>query len=170
MWKMELQNYYSEVDDSSVPLETEFLNKLKEHHLRYSNGLKKPWDASRIHEVIQELQQASGVAGRITTKQYHLLRKFEIVDVCGVQRLILKRKRPDCRPVYVVAMEDYFDILLECHVGTGHGGRDKMFSRLKTRYNIPRIAVEMFIPLCLECDMKRSRPNIGTVAWPASIE
>lgn len=110
------------------------------------------------------------MVGRKTTKQYHLIRKFEIVDVCGVPRLILKRKRLDGPLIYVVAMEDYFDILLECHVGTGHGGRDKMLSQLKTQYNIPRIAVEMFIPLCVECDIKRSKPNKGTVARPASTE
>lgn len=62
-------------------------------------------------------------------------------------------------------MEDYFDILMEFHVSTGHGGRDKILAQLRNQYNIPRSAVEMFIPLCFECDMKWPKPLKELIVW-----
>ena len=45
----------------------------------------------------------------------------------------------------------------KAHKETGHGGRDRMIKQLNNGYaNISRDAIELFLSLCENCNMKKT--------------
>lgn len=60
-----------------------------------------------------------------------------------------------------------FDKLLEKHLATGHGGRDRLVEELKTKYSgITQDSVATFLSLCEACQLKRKQPKKGLVVKP----
>lgn len=76
------------------------------------------------------------------------MRKYDILYEGIDEHPVLKRISVDQPIIYIIPIEQYFNVLLECHRNAGHGGRDKMIFALKNKYNIPRKAIEVFISLC----------------------
>lgn len=68
--------------------------------------------------------------------------------------------------IYVAAYEEFYDRIDEQHKATGHGGRDKILYNLKRKYNIPRMAVEIYGQLCKTCNLKKTQKHAGLVIKP----
>lgn len=51
-------------------------------------------------------------------------------------------------------------------VDGGHGGRNKMLHTIKSRYYIPRKAIEIFLALCPTCETKKALPKKSIVTKP----
>lgn len=157
------------VTDNESLLKTYFIDKMKAHSSNCKNIFKKPWDVNKVQNVINELKSARLVYStgeKKTCKQYHLFKKYDLINIGGTEHLVFKRKNVDDPTIYIVPFEKYFDILRDCHRNTGHGGRDKMLYQLKSKYNIPRSAVEIFVSLCKECNLKKSQNRKGMVVRP----
>lgn len=96
--------------------------------------------------------------------EYYWMNKYDIMTSDSEDYLIFKKLGPTGPTVRIIPREQYFDILSEVHKSCGHGGRDKILNLIKTRFYIPKKAVEIFVSLCPTCETKRSVPRkaIGT--------
>ncbi|CAB0043221.1 unnamed protein product [Trichogramma brassicae] len=65
--------------------------------------------------------------------QIRRAKRFDVLEVDGVNRLIAKIKPGSCIKYYV-PLEDVFDIIQAAHIATGHGGRDRLLK--ETSINI----------------------------------
>ena len=139
--------------DTSVANEIKFTKILMEiFQTTRSNLMPK----STYEKTIDELKSASHVSGKKTRRQYHLLKKFEILQCGDVEKLIKKRESKLSDPVYFVYIEEMYGVINRAHLATGHGGRDRMHKHLSLKYaNIPLGTVEIFKSLCLSCQKKK---------------
>ncbi|KAK7108394.1 hypothetical protein V1264_016140 [Littorina saxatilis] len=60
--------------------------------------------------------------------------KFDLVEVAGMKKVIKTRKTQQKTPRYIVTQNELFDVLLEAHVNTGHGGEKKTKTILQDKY------------------------------------
>lgn len=60
-----------------------------------------------------------------------------------------------------------FEILLDIHINTGHGGRDRMLSAASEKYaNITAEVILIFLELCESCTLKNYAQGKGLVSKP----
>ena len=86
-----------------------------------------------------------------TQREYYILRKFEVFDCGRNEKLIMKRK-PDSPILYVIPLEEIYNVIKKTHIETGHGGRDKMLHSLGKKYaNITREMVDLYKSFCVAC-------------------
>ena len=125
-------------------------------------------------ELIEEVKVAAACADRAKTqRQYYVIRRYQILQCGDVEKLIKKRSdisesASEVQTLYFVHMDDMYDIIKRAHIGTGHGGRDKMLKTLSGKYaNITSDVVELYKSLCTECLQKRKRHTVkGVVVKP----
>ncbi|KAE9521954.1 hypothetical protein AGLY_017646 [Aphis glycines] len=142
-----------------------FYEKLKS--IYDNQDKKKPWSQEDYDKALNEINDAKLNRGKTKTQnQYYLCRKYDLIEVGNIKHIILKPKTKTENIIYVVPYENYFEKIEESHKATGHGGRDKVEQYLKNKYNIPRIAVQIFINLCTTCNKKKSKPYKGVVVRP----
>ncbi|KAL4126488.1 hypothetical protein QTP88_010710 [Uroleucon formosanum] len=142
-----------------------FYEKLKS--IYDNQDKKKPWSQEDYDKALNEINDAKLNPGKTKTRnQYYLCRKYDLIEVGNVKHIILKPKTKTENIIYVVPYENYFEKIEESHKATGHGGRDKVEQNLKNKYNIPRIAIQIFINLCTTCNKKKSKPCKGVVIKP----
>jgi hypothetical protein len=56
----------------------------------------------------------------------------------------------------IAVIENYYEILKEAHMKTGHGGRDKMRHETAQHYYwIPSKIIDAFLPTCVSCQVRK---------------
>ncbi|CAH2001414.1 unnamed protein product [Acanthoscelides obtectus] len=100
--------------------------------------------------LLTEVRDASSNNGPKTPLQYRRLKRFGIVEVGNIEKLVTRNKEQtgkennedsnniviDIRDVrYVIPVEEMFDILTICHRSIGHGGRDRMKTKMSKQYS-----------------------------------
>ncbi|KAK7092534.1 hypothetical protein V1264_008265 [Littorina saxatilis] len=68
----------------------------------------------------------SGTVSEKHRSLYYLRKKFEILEVGGLQKVIKLSNNPDDGIQYLLPKSDMFDALWDAHLSTGHGGEKKM--------------------------------------------
>lgn len=138
-------------------MKTEYYRELNKYFEKSKsvNSIKKPWYRDRVMDAVNKIVDMQTSVQKKTSCHYHLAKKFEIMEVSGEVVLIRKRNAASDPIVRIIAVEDFFEILQQVHKNTGHGGRIKMMENIKLKYYIPRSAVEIFVKLCVVCNMKR---------------
>lgn len=66
----------------------------------------------------------------------------------------------------MLPFEKYYEKLLEAHVQTGHGGRDRIFHNVEKKFKISRNACAIFVSLCESCNRKKGFARKGLVVKP----
>ncbi|XP_072380793.1 KRAB-A domain-containing protein 2-like [Diabrotica undecimpunctata] len=95
-----------------------------------------------------------------TSEEYQRLSRYDIVKIGNVEKLVVPVKNDRDPIVYYVFMEETFDIIHETHISIGHGGRNRMMKKLKTKYkNITVVFVKVYLNLCVPCQKKISIPK-----------
>nr|XP_049695688.1 uncharacterized protein LOC110378636 [Helicoverpa armigera] len=143
---------------------------------KYYSGLsaenkKTEWTCEKIQNVIQMLEEhniAKTLGKRSSDKQYYHARKYDTINIGDEKVLILKRKSHTDPTVRIVPSSEFYQLIYEAHVETGHGRRDKIISALKDKYVVPIWAINIFLKLCKTCIAKKSLPKRGTVVKPTS--
>ncbi|KAK7105962.1 hypothetical protein V1264_017272 [Littorina saxatilis] len=80
---------------------------------------------------------------------YYLRKKFEILEVGGLQKVIKLRKNPDDGIQYLLPKSEIFDALLDAHLSTGHGGEKKMRFFIADMYdNVTQKMIAAFVSNC----------------------
>ncbi|XP_049874566.1 KRAB-A domain-containing protein 2-like [Pectinophora gossypiella] len=145
---IELQNYYSGHNENSKKLQ---------------------WTNQRIQSVIKLLDEYNTIKSqgkRPTTKHYHHARKYDVMNIGNQKVLIMKRKDISDPVVQIIPTDEYYQKILDAHIATGHGRRDKIVHTLKDKYVVPIFAVSIFLNLCKTCLAKKSFPKKGIVVKP----
>ena len=122
-------------------------------------------DIQRIIEDMQDAKQRKQRGERLTRMQYHYMPTYDILQISD-DRFLIKKPRNDREIQYVVAYEDFFDVLQVHHKKTGHGGRDKMLHSLKMKQLVPRTAVNAFVKACAVCEAKATIGKKGLIVRP----
>lgn len=69
-----------------------------------------------------------------------------------------------------IPVEDFYPKLLEAHLSTGHGGRDKMMFFASDKWMISNDDCQLFVSLCKTCSRKKVKPRSGVVIKPIISE
>jgi transposase InsO family protein len=73
--------------------------------------------------------------------------------ILNVDMEILCSKKNGTR---IAMIENYYEILKEAHLKTGHGGRDKMRHETAQHYYwIPSKVIDAFLPTCVSCQVRK---------------
>lgn len=147
-----------------------FYIELRKFYDNRVDGTTKPeWTKERVNAVINSIEQfntASVLKQPKTQQQYRNAKKYDVMSVGEEKLLILRRKDLNSPVVQVPSTDMYYDILLQAHISTGHGGRDKLIYNLKQQYVIPVPIMILFLNLCKICLNKKSCPKTGIVVRP----
>ncbi|XP_029162592.1 KRAB-A domain-containing protein 2-like [Nylanderia fulva] len=144
----------------------EFNEKLDKFYSNRPGSNRTVWRRDQMINVMKVLQEIQVPSTKKTVSHYHYAKKYELAKIGTESYVILKRKTSNEPVIYVIAMEDYYDKLLEAHIQTGHGGRDKMQYYIKEKYRITKVACEIFVSCCGTCNRKRVAPKRGVVIKP----
>lgn len=126
---------------------------------------RKPWTKEKINEVINRIRTAMKSQHR-TPIEYYWTSKYDVMNTANEELLIFRRKSSQDPTVHIIPREEYFRVLKETHISCGHGGRDKMLHAIKSKFYIPKKAIEIFIALCPTCETKKNIPKKGIVTRP----
>lgn len=118
---------------------------------------KKPFTREKLQRMIKEITDAKLKTKSKSRRDYYLLGTYDVLIDNDQSHLVRKRFGNDLHVNYIVAYEDLFEKLYDCHVNTtGHGGKVKMRIALQKTLNVPRPAIDCFISTCMLCNEKKS--------------
>ncbi|XP_063388006.1 uncharacterized protein LOC134673882 [Cydia fagiglandana] len=135
-----------------------FESELTEYELKHQGAQKKPWTAEKVLEVMNNIRKARVTVSSNqprTSMDYYWLSKYDIMKIANKDYLIFKRKTVNDPTIRIIPRNEYFRILEEVHISCGHGGRDKMTQAIKSKFYIPKKAVEIFVSHCPTCETKK---------------
>lgn len=138
-----------------------------------SGSQRKPWTKEKILDVInnvREGKEAANTSSTRTSMQYYWMSKYDVMTTANVDHLIFKRKSAKDPMTLIIPREEYFEVLMEAHKSCGHGGRDKILNLIKSRFYIPKKAVEIFVSHCPTCANKRNVPKKGIISNPIASQ
>lgn len=155
-------------EDSEVIVNREeFYNKLSASYSEKPGSNRSVWNKATLENVKQILENPENKKVR---KHFHYFKTYDILRIGDSSSVILKRK-DETQPIkYMVCVEDYYDKLLEAHIQTGHGGRDKMLYYIRDKYRISKNACEVFASCCHTCNRKKALPKRGVVVKPITTD
>lgn len=120
-----------QVDMSGVgEMKARFLEKLE--------SMQKPINSFYIPSIekyealIKEVEEAKQVAKK-TTLQYRRLKRYDVLLVGGIKKLILPLSAQVTEVKYFVPNEELFEVLDNAHKECGHAGRDIMIKALSNK-------------------------------------
>ena len=102
-------------------------------------------------------------------KDNQLLKRYDVVQVGNVEKLIYPVAEGRTSIKYYVQIEDIFNVIHETHVSIGHGGRNRMVKETGTKYkNITAECIMIYLNLCIPCLKKSKVLKKGLVVKPMS--
>lgn len=165
--------------EPNVPQKTEltaivdqeqFLINLQNYYSRHNENSKKlEWTTERIQNVMKllvEYNLAKSEGRRPTNQQYHHANKYDTIDIDNQKVLIMKRKHQSDPIVQIIPTEDYYQRILDAHIATNHGWRDKIVNVLRGKYAVPIFAITIFLTMCKTCLAKKNTPKKSPVTKP----
>ena len=120
------------------------------------------YSQDRLEQILSEsIQAKEKEPGDRTAKDYRRIKRFDIVDVQGKQRLVAARTDNDEKDIrFFVSIEEMYDIIDYTHKKMNHGGRDRLWPILSKQYaNIPREVIQTYLKMCDYCCKRRKRIN-----------
>jgi hypothetical protein len=120
------------------------------------------YSQDRLEQILSEsIQAKEKEPGDRTAKDYRRIKRFDIVDVQGKQRLVAARADNDEKDIrFFVSIEEMYDIIDYTHKKMNHGGRDRLWPILSKQYaNIPREVIQTYLKMCDYCCKRRKRIN-----------
>lgn len=133
------------------------------------NGPRTCWNKEHFEKVVKILIEFETVIKK-SNDHYYYHKFYELVRVGNSHHICLKKDRSENSFVYVIPYEDFYDKLMEAHLATGHGARDRMHYYCKSKWKIPKDVCQLFSKMCTTCARKRSKPVKGVVVKPIVTE
>ncbi|XP_068247985.1 KRAB-A domain-containing protein 2-like [Palaemon carinicauda] len=137
--------------------QTAFEEKLREtQESKAENAVLQP--TAKRDKLIEDLLRINS-HGATSPFDYNLQKRYEILRVGNVDRLISKRKDPAYEVFkFVASLEEVFDIVKAAHEGIGHGGCKKTIAEVKKKWsNITQEVCYFYISFCERCHQKKAR-------------
>lgn len=110
-------------NENSSQWKDDFYCAVTSNSNNYKVILQKEYD-----EILSDMINVK-LNGPKTSLQYRRLKRYDVLEVSGISKLIAKCNDGDVK--YFIPLESVFDILLETHIAVGHGGRDRMLDDVK---------------------------------------
>ena len=120
------------------------------------------YSQDRLEQILSEsIQAKEKEPGDRTAKDYRRIKRFDIVDMQGKQRLVAARADDEEKDIrFFVSIEEMYDIIDYTHKKMNHGGRDRLWPILSKQYaNIPREVIQTYLKMCDYCCKRRKRIN-----------
>ncbi|XP_063392619.1 KRAB-A domain-containing protein 2-like [Cydia fagiglandana] len=134
-----------------------YLKQVKMYYANRKLPVMSPFTrevVDRIKKLIKERQFLMSVGHPSEHAKYKVAHKYEVIEQNGEEILICKRILPDDPIVQIVPAEDCFDILVDAHLQTKHGGKDKMLSTIKKgKYVVPKTSIDFLLVVCKVCNL-----------------
>jgi len=87
---------------------------------------------------------------------YWRLKRFDIVSIGGEEKLIVPTTGASEEMRFYVRYNDLYEIIHEAHIGTGHGGRNRIAYAVNSKYkNVNIAAINIYLKLCEPCQKKQ---------------
>jgi len=147
---------------------TRFESKLKQ---KIADGSgKQLFTDQTLKATIQRWKElSSGVTKKESQADYKIMTRYAVANIGSESVLVKRGTETEIDKVEkFVSLESMYDILLEAHTETGHGGRDRVHRRVKERkiVNITQEIAEEFVNLCRECQERKPFATKGIVVKP----
>ncbi|CAF3015172.1 unnamed protein product [Rotaria socialis] len=130
------------------------------------------YSQDRLEQILSEsIQAKEKEPGDRTAKDYRRIKRFDIVDVQGKQRLVAARTDNEEKDIrFFVSIEEMYDIIDYTHKKMNHGGRDRLWPILSKQYaNIPREVIQTYLKMCDYCCKRRKRINTDSTNDNANL-
>ncbi|XP_061705271.1 KRAB-A domain-containing protein 2-like [Cydia pomonella] len=141
---------YNEVKES-------YLKQVKMYYANRKLPVMSPFTrevVDRIKKLLKERQFLMSVGRPSEHVKYKVAHKYEVIEQNGEDILICKRLLPDDPIVQIVPAEDCFDILVDAHLETNHGGKEKMLRAIKKgKYVVPKTSIDFLLVVCKVCNL-----------------
>lgn len=138
------------------------LNDLLEKKGSNTSFLKK----LKYDQLISHIIQLKNNSKKKEPNDYNLLKKYDVLNVANVNKLIVPLSENN-EIKYYVHDEELFDIIHDVHLSIGHGGRNRMEHEVNTKYkNITRDIIMLYLNSCESCQKKGSTAKKGLVVKP----
>lgn len=152
-------------NDNEIVNRVDFNLKIENYFTSHSNSNNRLWNLSQEKLVIEMLTEIENGVKK-TQKHYRVSKSYELVKISGEIFVAQKRKNTNDPLIYLVPYENCYDKLLEAHIQTGHGGRDRMFFYAKTKWVLSKNSCAIFASMCTICNRKRAAPKKHVVTKP----
>ncbi|XP_063889921.1 KRAB-A domain-containing protein 2-like isoform X3 [Scylla paramamosain] len=120
--------------------------------------------AEKYGSLLQEVKEAK-TAKKKTSLQYRRLKRFDVIEIGVVQKLIASSKNDEVR--YYVPAPEIFEVIKTSHVAIGHGGRDRLKCEINRKYaNVTADMIKLFLTMCEVCQSKKNKKKRGLVSKP----
>lgn len=133
------------------------------------------WDKKTEAAVIKILKECQISPVQKTSQHRYFSKMYDLLKIGKDREIVVlkekEKKRAENREVsevYVrkICVEDMYPKLLEAHLQTGHGGRDKILFYAAKKWILPKKACSLFVKLCKSCTRKKTTPKNGVVIKP----
>lgn len=119
----------------------------------------------KYNQVLTEVKRLKSGA-KLKPNDYKLLKRYDIMNVSNIDKLIVPVTDPNTIKYYVYN-EELYNIIHDVHLQTGHGGRNRMEHELNAKYkNITRECLMIYLNLCELCQRKGKTVKKGLVVKP----
>lgn len=81
-------------------------------------------------------------------------------------KVCLKQENLEDPLIQKLPVEEYYSKILDAHLKTGHGGRDKILHYAEKQWVLTKGACSLFVSLCKTCSRKKTAPKAGVVIKP----
>ena len=152
--------------DDNIVSRAEFQDKLNILYSERSTSNRSLWNKKQEGTVITFLQEVEECSIQKSFSHYHYAKTYGLAKIGNEVRVILKRRDVSEPLIFMVAAEDLYDKLLEAHIQTGHGGRDKMLYYAKNIWKVPKTACQLFTTCCKTCNGIQVAPKKGVIVKP----
>lgn len=118
--------------------------------------------------LIMKVKEAKSKTSYKTPTDYKRLARYDVIQIGNSQKLIVPVKDCSMPIIYFAYLEETFQIIHDCHLTIGHGGRVRMMKVLKSKYkNVTAELVMVYLNLCEYCTRKKNLLKKGPVAGDA---
>ncbi|XP_031332774.1 KRAB-A domain-containing protein 2-like [Photinus pyralis] len=119
----------------------------------------------KYQQLINEVETAANTDKK-TPLQQRRLKRFSVIDIGGVKKLVAARERNE-NIKYYLTVDELYDVIDAAHVAVGHGGRDRMLAETSKKYaNITKEEIQLYLSMCQVCHMKKNKKKQGLVSKP----
>lgn len=107
---------------------------------------------SKYNELVSRVKAAkTKIRGKIP-QEYKLLKRYDIVTVGDVHKLIYPINESSATIKYYIHNDEIYNTIHEVHISISHGGRNRMQKELQSKYkNITRESIMLYLNLCETC-------------------
>lgn len=119
--------------------------------------------SDKYMSLMMKVKVAKIKTAKKTPKDYWRLARYDVIRIEASERLIVPVKNEGNPIIYYAHLEESFQIIHDCHISIGHGGRTRMRKLLKSTYkNITAEIITIYLNLCKSCRKRRSYKQIIT--------